>query len=373
MPYVRPTLQQLINQAQSDIAAHLPGSDILLANCVELVLGRATAGLTHGLHGHAIWLSRQLIPSAVMDPVWLAQWAAIYGLTPKRAVGADLQFTITGTNGSTCPAGTLWTTNNGVQYSQDALGTISTGTASISAKAVVPAAASNQSNGVLLSLVQPVAGINSTGTVTATNSAGADPETTSALLGRLLSRLQTPPKGGGPGDYVGWVLNNFSAATRAWQIPRANGAGTVAVYFVEDGNYPITSIIPGSTDIASVQAIVNANCPVTAAATVYAPTANAFSPIIYLNPAAGGGSDTTANRIAVFNALASLLQTVAVPTGFTLYNSAIDEAISLAVNDANFTLSSPASDTVYAAPNMPVITVTQATAISNYPTGWFHT
>jgi uncharacterized phage protein gp47/JayE len=357
MPYQRPSLANLIAQAQSDIAAHLPGDDPLLARCVETALARANAGLAHGLHGHAVWLSKQFIPD-MADYPWLLRWCSIYGIIPSPAVSANLSLVITGSPGSTCPIGTQWATNDGTLYTQDASVPIVGGVATVTVTANIPAAASNQVNGVAMSLVNPVTGIHSAATVTGTNTEGFDQESQASLLAQLLQRLQKPPKGGGPGDYAAWALA-VSGVTRAWEVPLANGAGTVAVYFVCDA---LANIIPTAPVVATVQAALVAAAPMCCTPTAVAPTGCVLNFALQLAPG-GIGADTAAIRAAVVQNLTQYTLTSGAPilvgsnpvSGITLFMSGIEDAIATATGVVNYNLTSPLVNQVYAAGTMPIM------------------
>lgn len=352
MPYQRPTLSQLIQQAKSDIQAHLPGANPFLRYNTEGVLAQAAAGLAHGLHGHVMWLSKQLIPTSA-DSAWVAQWASIRGITPKQATKANIQIALTGTNGSVVPIHTQWTDSSGDTYDQDAAVTIALGVATISVTATTAGSAGNQANGNLLSLVSPVTGVTSSASVTTTNTTGADTETAQQLLARYLLALRNPVRGGGPGDYVNWALG-VSGVTRAWQVPNANGPGTVAVYFVCDGLVPI--IQPGL--VATVQAALTANAPVTAVPMAYAPTGATLNFNIQLQPVDGGGVPTPnlpAAKAAILAGLAAMFSAYATPVGCTIYLQEINAAIEAAIGVQNFVLVAPASDQIYTTPTMPTL------------------
>jgi uncharacterized phage protein gp47/JayE len=350
MAFTRPTLTALIAQAKSDIETHLAGSDAKLRRSVEGVIARTVAGLAHGLHGHLVWLSKQLIPDTAED-AWIVRWASIYGLTLTSATKASGSITVVGTAAAVCPIHTIWRTADGTTYDQDAEVTIPGG-GSITADvtAVVAGIAGNQSTGSVLSLVTPVTGITSDATILTPGLAGGfDTETTASLLARLLLRLQTPPKGGGPGDYVSWALE-VAGTTRAWEYANINGPGSVGVYFVCDA---LTPIIPTAPIVATMQAYLETKRPITAAVTAYAPTGIAFNRTIDLTPAGGSGTDTAAIRAAVDAELADLLTRRGYP-GCTILVAQINEAISIAAGETDHLLISPATDVVYAAGTMPV-------------------
>jgi uncharacterized phage protein gp47/JayE len=335
MAFVRPTLTRSIARAKSDIETRLPGADAKLRRTVEFVLARVVGGATHGLHGHLVWVSRQLMVDTAVDEL-MVRWADIWGLERTAAVKATGTVAITGVDTTVCPAGTLWQTADEVVYEQDASVTIGAGafpttTAEIDVTAVVGGDDGNQVAGVTLTLVSPIAGIDSDGTVDADGlTGGTDQETLAALLARLLLRLQNPPKGGGPGDYVNWALE-VSGCTRAWELANANGLGTVAIYFVQDND--TVSIIPTVGEITTMQTHIDSKAPITADPTVAPPTEDTFTMSITLVP------NTPAVRTAVDAELDDLiLQTGNPATGADLLLSKLDEAISLATGETDHTI-----------------------------------
>jgi uncharacterized phage protein gp47/JayE len=298
------------------------------------------------LHGHLVWLSRQLFPDTA-ESEYLLKWAAIWGLEKTASVEATGDLVITGTNGSTCPIGTLWEDAAGIEYEQDTAGTIAGGTDTVTVTAVEGGADGNQSSGATLSLVSPVSGIDTDGTVTGSGlTQGTDEETDAELLARLLLRLQNPPSGGGPGDYESWALE-VSGVTRAWEIPNGDGTGTVVLYFVRDNDTP--SIIPDASEISTVQDYLDAAAPVTADVNVYAPTESTLDFTISVTP------DTSAIRSAVEDELEDLILRKGEADGCTIYLSQINEAISIATGEEDHTLTNPTADQVYTTGYLPVM------------------
>lgn len=348
MAFVRPTLTKLISRAQSDIETRLEGASALLRGCVEWVLARVVAGAAHGLHGHLVWLSKQIIPDTA-ESEFMTRWADIWGLERTAAVAVNLQVAITGVNTSVCPAGTEWQSADGAYiYTQDASATISGGTATIAIteKAPINGADANLAVNDIVTLISPVAGIDSNGTVTAVVTTGVDEESDEDLLERLLLRLQSPPKGGGPGDYEQWALE-VSGVTRAWQISNADGLGTVALYFVMDDK--VGTIIPDAGEIATVQAYLDTKAPVTADVTAYAPTATT------LNITASVTPNTASVKAAVEAEVEDLLLREGTAEGFTLYWSWLNEAFSIAEGETDHTITIPAASVVYTVGQIPVL------------------
>lgn len=344
MPFDRPTLTTLIERVRADIQTELTGIDPWLRWQVEGVLGKILAAQAHGLHGHLLWLSRQIMPDTA-EAEFLDRWADIYGLTRKAAVQATGDIVITGTHTTVVPAATVWQRADQVQYTQDGDATIGGGgSVTAAVTAVLGGTDGNADASTTVTLVTPQSGVDSDATVdTGGITGGTDTETDAELLVRLLSRIRTPPKGGGPGDYVNWALE-VSGVTRAWEIPQWLGPGTVGVTFVRDNDTPI---IPDSGEVTAVQTYIDTVRPVTASITVFAPTGVDFDRTMAVVP------NTAAVKAAVDVELADYLLRVAEP-GVTLLLSQINEAISLAEGETDHTLTVPAANKTHLAYQIPV-------------------
>jgi len=112
---------------------------------------------------------------------------------------------------------------------------------------------------------------------------------------------------------------------------------TVQVYFLRDNDTP--SIIPDVTEVAAVQAHINApDCkPVAAAVGVYAPTPKMIDFTIAAVP------DTAPVRAAIEQELRDLVRREAA-LGSTILLSHMDEAISLADGETDHTMTVPAAN-----------------------------
>jgi uncharacterized phage protein gp47/JayE len=297
------------------------------------VLFRVLAGGMHLEHGHLDWNARQIIPDTAEAEI-LERWASIWGLTRKAAAFAQGSITFTGVEGAAIPTGTRAKRADGIEFQVDTAGTIASGTATIASTAVVAGAAGNTDPGETLTLSSPVAAVDPTGTVEAAGiGAGSDEETDDLLRARLLVRLRQIPTGGSVADYRGWALE-IAGVTRAWALPNHLGPGTVGVTFVADN---LASPIPDSTLVATVQAKMEIERPVTAAVTVFAPIPSPLNPSLQINP------NTLDVRTAITLAVEDHINTVAEPGG-TLLLSKLREAISTANGVLNSVIISPATD-----------------------------
>ena len=342
MSFSRPTLQALVDRVRSDVLSRLATDDVLRRADAE-VYARVMGGVAHGLYGFVEWLSQQLFYDTA-EAEYLERWTSVWGVSRKAAAQATGSVTFTVQAGAVVPSGTLLQALDGVQYqtTSDASGVVPSYTAPVIA--VLAAAAGNRAAGQQLALVSPVAGVQSAA-LAGLLSGGADVETDDALRARLLTRIQTPPQGGAADDYVGWALE-VAGVTRAWVYPQELGLGTVTVRFVRDNDGTGAAIIPDTSEVAAVQAYINARRPVTAATYVLAPTA------VPLNFTISGLVPSTIDvRNAVQAELQDLLTREAEPGG-TLLLSHIRAAISAAAGEQDFILVSPSANVVNTTGNM---------------------
>ena len=340
--YSRPLLSDLVQRVRTDVLSRLTSDDVLRRADAE-VYARVMGGVAHGLYGFIDWLSDQVIYDTA-SVEYLERWCSIWGLSRKAAAAATGTVTFAVQAGAVIASGTLLQALDGVQYQTTADATVAAPTATAPVVAVVAAAASNRATGQSLSLVSPVVGVQSNATA-GLLSGGADVETDDALRARLLARIQQPPQGGSATDYVAWALS-VSGVTRAWVYAQELGAGTVTVRFVRDNDGSGALIIPDSTEVAAVQAYIDARRPVTAQCTVVAPAAVPLNFTI-----SGLLPSTTAVQHAIQAELQDLLLREATPGG-TLLLSHIRAAISSAAGETDYVLTSPAGNVTNTTGNM---------------------
>lgn len=341
MPFDRPTLPQIIERNQTDIESRLGGTDPRLRRSVLGGMGRAHSATAHGLHGHIDWQAKQIIPDTAEEE-FLDRHAAWWKVPRKQAAPAIGGVTCSGTDGSILPAGAVWQRSDGVEYATDAEATIAGGTASVAITAVAGGQDTNAATGVALTLVTPVAGVQSRGTVAAGGlTGGADIETDESLRGRLRDRVQKTPQGGSLADYELWA-KEVAGVTRVWPMRWWLGKGTVGVFFVRDDD---ADLIPDAAEVQTVQDHIDVKRPMGADVTVIAPVAVPVNMTISLAP------NTSAVQAAVAVELADLFRREAVVEdglgSGTILISHADESISLAAGETDHALVTPAADVTF--------------------------
>lgn len=330
MTFVRPLLSEIDARIRSDIDAGLPGADSRLRFSVLDVLAGVLAGASHGWHGHADWIARQILPDTA-EAEFLARHAALWGVARKPAQGATGPATVTGTDGAAVAAGAVLSRSDGARFVVTQGAVIAAGTGTITLEAEDGGAAGTCPFGQRLTFTSPIAGVQAEAVVGAGGIiGGAEEESDASLLARLLSRIQTPPHGGTAKDYRDWALA-VPEVSRAWVIPGWMGPGTVGVTFTMDGRL---SAIPLAGDVEAVQTAIDAVRPVTGSCTVFAPAPLPLALMIRALP------PTPEVQAAITAELTDLIFREAEPGG-TLLISHIREAISIAAGEMDHEVISP--------------------------------
>jgi uncharacterized phage protein gp47/JayE len=349
VPFVRPTLAELIDRVRSDLRGRLEISSTILRRAMADVLGTVWGGAVHLLYGYLDWLSRQLFADTAEREA-LIEKAAMYGIVPVPAAFATGDVTATGTDGSSIPAETILRLDAATAYRVTTGQVIASGTATLPVAAVLAGIAANIPAGTSVSFESPIPGVNAVATVaTGGIAGGVDEEGTEEVRDRLLLRLREPPEGGADQDYEAWALA-VAGVTRAWVYPVELGLGTVVVRFVRDLEVPI---IPDAGEVAAVQAALDAQRPITAAVTAAAPTSLAVAFTIHVVP------DNADTRAAVTAELADLMTRVAEPGDGagrgTVLLSAIRTAIGIAEGVTDYAVTVPAADVVPALGQLAIV------------------
>lgn len=343
MPFVRPTLPELIDRVTTDISGRVTGvQSAVLRRSLLGILARSEAGAVHMLYGFLEWAAKQAIIDTA-EKEYLERWAAIWKIFRKAADYSTGNALLTGSVGAAVPAGTVLQRQDGVQY-RVLVDSIFTGpTLQVSIVAVEAGADGDTPAGTPLFLLSPVAGLQSTASAATDIDGGLNVETDPQLLNRLLKRIRQPPHGGASSDYELWALE-VAGVTRAWVFPLQMGPGTVTVLFVCDGD---ADIIPSAAKVAEVQAYIDERRPVTAEVFVAAPIRDPLNMAVKLSP------NTASVQEAVRAEVADLIIRDSRP-GNSILISRLREAVSVAAGESDNQITSPTADVAHAAGHMAV-------------------
>lgn len=358
--FARPTLKELRERVIAGYNAHLPDTDARLRNSVLNVLAVVKADLANELYGYIDWLAAQIFPDTA-EAENLDRWGAMWGVSRKVAGFAAGEIAVSGTSGAALTADTEFKRGDGIIYRTAESVTIpATGKLNIAVKSEKIGLDANAVEGVKLTLLSPVSGINTEATVTANGlTGGAERESDTSYSQRVILRMQYRPGGGTVHDYVVWALA-VSGVTRAWCYPMEMGPGTITVRFMMDDTY--ADGIPQAGDIERVRDYIYqpTRRPVTADVFVAAPIPYAVNiKIGALTP------DTPEVRAAVEAELLELFAREAHPGQYGYLTNSVAacvvrvskiwEAVSIAVGAEHFTLMEPISDISMAIGTIPVL------------------
>ena len=232
MPWTEPTLKQLVQEAQQDLSNRLLDGRPLEPNSVLAVLAATLAGGERQMYYFLAWAFKQCFPDTA-EGEFMARWAAVWHLLRKPSAPASGLVLVAGLPGTVVPESAVVQTDDGLQSFTLAGGALPAGmgemTLEMEAESIAPGAAGNLAAGTELSLVSPVAGLNSRVIVGGNGLAGGtDLEDDESLRARLLKRLREPPHGGSRTDYEQWALQ-VPGVINALCFPEYSGLGTVGV------------------------------------------------------------------------------------------------------------------------------------------------
>jgi len=347
MAFSRPTLDVLKARIRADINARVPGADTRMPFSVLGVLADVIAGAVHLLYGFLDWISRQIHPDTA-DDEWLLRHGDVRDIQRIAATKAQGDVVFSGTNGVDIPPATTMQRADGVMFVTDALVTVAVGSATVSATAVDAGVGGVTLPGVPLTLVSPIAGIDSIGVVDVAGlTGGADEESVDAYRVRVLARWRQPTQGGNTNDYITWA-NEVAGITRAWVYPLENGDGTLVVRFMMDDTYG--DGIPLAGDVVTLQAHLDIKRPVIAIVTAAAPTAKPIDMAISITP------DTAQIRADAEAEINDLFRRRAMPGG-SIYLSQINEAVSISEGEEDHTITGLVADVTSLPSEIPVVGV----------------
>lgn len=339
MSWDRPTLKILHSRISGDISARLLDGGTILTRSVLATLAKVWAGACHGMYAFFAWLFPQVFVDTAEDE-FMARWAAVWNIERKPASSASGAVLVTGIDGATLPAGTLYINNaTQQQYRVAADVPLVSGQGVAAVTAVASGSAGNLAAGAELALVAPVAGVVSTARVQTAEdgaglSGGADEEKDDSLRARVLERLRKPPRGGSAADYERWA-KEVPGVTRAWCYPLMLGPGSVGLCVVTDD---AESPIPTAEVVARVAAHIETVRPAAMEGVdVFAPEPLNVTVRLKITP------DTESLRLAVLRELADLFAREGEPGG-TIYRSHITEAVSLTADELDHELVAPAGN-----------------------------
>ncbi|EJX3083403.1 baseplate J/gp47 family protein [Salmonella enterica] len=245
MPFKRKTLSELRDENRNFLQAELKNVGALLRFSNLKVVADMDAGMAHLHYGYLDYMALQSNPFTATDES-LAGWMALKRVYRKPASAAKSKdVKAVGTANRIIPSGTILNRGDGYQYtvsseikiqdSGEGHGEITAVLPDVTDDVTGGGANGNADAGTVLTLDVNIAGVEAQLTLIEAATGGADIEDEEAFRSCGLLSWQESPQGGSDTDYKKWALE-VSVVTRAWVKRRLNGAGTVGVYIMCDGN-----------------------------------------------------------------------------------------------------------------------------------------
>lgn len=272
-----PTRQQILTRVQADFDL-LKTSTNIPADFLDIT-AKALSGDSFLQYVHMRQL-RDLMTPLTADEQARLRWARVWGHSPKAAGFSAGTVTIAGANGTVIPQGRVLTHSNGFEYETLEAVTIADGVATV-AIAATTAGLGNLSIGAELALASPLAGVDSIVAASAING-GSLAETVDEMHVRLLKYLVRTAQGGGPNDYVTWLLA-YPGVIKAWEYPKRLGPGSVGFAFLVDGDTPAEQL-PSAPTFEAVKAYLKTKAPMDAVLAGFIPTLLTTNFTIGLSP-----------------------------------------------------------------------------------------
>ncbi len=307
MPLPSPTLSEITALIIGDIEAALAQTIPIIPKAVWRIVARALAGAWLILYKYGTALHRErFVQTASLSYLkYLGELVRVFQ-QPASTWNGTATITATGSSGS-IDAGTQFVYSlSGVVYTVDTAVAIAPGVLTLSLTSGTSGDIGTLSNGSVLDIVTPIAGVGMTATVASTVTSGDDAESIDDYRQRVLDAYQKKPQGGASADYEAWgkeapnvvSIYPYSAAT----------PGQVDIYAEVDNQ---VDGIPTSDQLDEIEEYLlydpetgrRTRRPVTAELNMYAISRYEFD--ITIN---GLAPDTPANRAAIDDAIDNYLQ-----------------------------------------------------------------
>ena len=321
-----PTRDALLEEALSHLLALQPelstSEDTLPGALVQ-----AVTDLTRGLHINVLSAWKDIFLTSAMDSATLERHAEIrLGPSPRKtAIKATTTdgVRVTGTlAGAAVASGDTLVHTDGTRFELTESVTVGSGTADVSARAILGGIAGNKIVGETLDFESPPANIQQEASVVISFADGLDAETDGQLLARLLHAIRNPPAGGRFSDYWKWamsingVANAYVYGPHSGDTDGRRGLGIVDVAFVAVGTG--AARIPSAALATEVDDYVETQRPATSKDYgTQTPAAQAENIDVQITPMEGYDFDWTGTMTVASWSAPTLTLTTTLPTSLT--------------------------------------------------------
>lgn len=269
MPFKVPTLTEVNRVVENGFSQAFYGTSGILRAMVLKVISKVIAGTVYmiALLASYIW-KNEFVSTAEVDG--LVRKGETYGMPPKPASRARGKIIVTGTAGTSVPAGTVLVDDvNGYECELLASATIPAGSTSVSVQAYSLGFGSqyNMNAGATLSFRDAATGtftfaVDSEGLyggscvdVTVDGVVRQWGESIEDYRSRLKIRVKNQPMGGDVADYWLWAMS-FSEVSNCFVVPNWPLTNCVSIYVVD---FRTSSIALNSTIVSEISDYITSN------------------------------------------------------------------------------------------------------------------
>lgn len=220
-------LRTYFNSELGNVTASMEGTfagNILSANAVEFEKAYAEMDL--------------IADAAFPQTSWgdyLSHIAENWGLSRRKATAAVVVLRLTGTANIVVPAGSLFSTQDSINFLTDAVVTLDgQGMANVTATAQITGEQTNVEADTITRIPVSIYGVSAVTNPDAAHD-GYNDEDDNTLRSRLLVHLQKPIQSGNVNNYIDWATSVSGVGT-AKCLPLWNGNGTVKVIITNADN-----------------------------------------------------------------------------------------------------------------------------------------
>lgn len=223
-----------------------------------------------GVSGEQADILKQAFPQTCTVYEIMVLHAAAANITPNLATKASAPVTLSGANGTVIPAGSLVSTQGGIQYETTAEATIVSASIDTSVRALITGTAGNVPTGAISSIPVSIPGVTA---VTNASPAigGTEQEGLESLRERILEAERLPATSGNEAHYKVWA-KDVDGVGDARVLSLWAGAGTVKVILIDANKQPASGPI-----VTEAAAYIETQRPIGATVTVVSATALAIN------------------------------------------------------------------------------------------------
>lgn len=269
MPFKIPTLTEVNRVVENGFSQAFYGTSGILRAMVLKVISKVVAGTVYMivLLASYIW-KNEFVSTAEVDG--LVRKGEVYGMPPKPASRARGKIVVTGTAGTSVPAGTVLVDDvNGYEYELLSAATIPSGSTSVSVQVYSLGFGSqyNMDAGATLSFRDAATGtftfeVDSEGLyggscvdVTVDGVVRQWGESIEDYRSRLKIRAKNQPMGGDVADYWLWAMS-FSEVSNCFVVPNWPLTNCVSIYVAD---FRTSSIALNSTIVSEISDYITSN------------------------------------------------------------------------------------------------------------------